>query len=102
MNFKEIKREIELLEINLEYIGDLTKAIESESMRTLTYKIKNVSISGELDVREGWGFLEGEFKQSLRKEIERTNDVNREIAERLGMDLETLLRGTGYEGELEQ
>ena len=102
MNFKEIKREIELLEINLEYIGDLTKAIESESMRTLTYKIKNVSISGELDVREGWGFLEGEFKQSLRKEIERTNDANRVIAERLDMDLETLLRGTGYEGELEQ
>lgn len=101
MNFKEIKREIELLEINLEYIGDLTKAIESESIRTLTYKIKNVSIPGELDVREGWGFLEGEFKQSLRKEIERTDDVNREIAERLGMDLETLLRDTGYEGELE-
>lgn len=102
MNFKEIKREIESLESNLEYIGDLTKAIESESMRTLTYKIKNVSISGELDVREGWGFLEGEFKQSLRKEIERTNDANRGIAERLGMDLETLLRDTGYEGELEQ
>lgn len=101
MNFKEIKREIELLEINLEYIGDLTKAIESESMRTLTYKIKNVSISGELDVREGWGFLEGEFKQSLRKEIERTNDANRGIAERLDMDLETLLRDTGHEGELE-
>ena len=101
MNFKEIKREIESLESNLKYIGDLTKAIESESMLTLTYKIKNVVSSGELDVREGWGFLEGEFKQSLRKEIERTNDANRGIAERLDMDLETLLRGTGYEGELE-
>lgn len=100
MNFKEIKREIESLESNLKYIVDLTKAIESESMRTLTYEIKNVNASGELDVREGWGFLEDEFKQSLRKEIERTNDANRGIAERLGIDLETLLRDTGYEGGL--
>lgn len=102
MNFKEIKREIESLESNLRYIDDLTKAIESESMLTLTYKIKNVVSSGELDIREGWGFLEGEFKQSLRKEIERTNDANRGIAERLGIDLETLLRDTGYEGGLKK
>ena len=101
MNFKEIKRDIESLESNLRYIDDLTKAIESESMLTLTYKIKNVVSSGELDIREGWGFLEGEFKQSLRKEIERTNDANKGIAERLGIDLETLLKDTGYEGGLE-
>ena len=95
MNFEEIKREIKSLENNLKYIEDLTKAIESESMRTLTYKMKNVNSLGEIDIGEGWGFLEGEFKQSLRKEIERTIDANKGIAERLGMNLETLLKGTG-------
>lgn len=99
MNYKEIKREIGLLEGDLKYIVDLTKVIKSESLRTLTYEIKNVRESGELNVGEGWGFLEDEFKQSLRKEIERTKDANKGIAERLGIDLETLLRDTGCEGK---
>lgn len=96
MNYKDIKRQAELLESNLRYIDQLNKAINSESMLTLTYKIKNVVNPGELDVREGWGFLEDEFKQSLRKEIERTNEANEGIAERLGTDLETLLKDTEY------
>ena len=91
MNWKNIKREISLLEDHLEYIKKLNKVINSEDLLTLRYKIENVEQHGLLDLREGWGFIEDEIKEVLKEEIRRTEEAIEGIAERLGTDVETLL-----------
>lgn len=91
MNWKDIKREIDLLEDNLKYIKELNKVINSEDLLTLSYKIKNVEQSGTLDLRGGWGFIEDEIKEVLKEEIRRTEEALEGIAKRLGTDVETLL-----------
>ena len=91
MNWKDIKREIDLLEDNLKYIKELNKVINSEDLLTLNYKIKRVVQPGTLDLRGGWGFIEDEIKEVLKEEIRRTEEALEGIAERLGTDVETLL-----------
>lgn len=91
MNWKEMKREIGLLEDNLDYIRELNKVISSEELCTLSYKIKNVQQHGTLDLREGWGFVESEIKEVLKEEVRRTEEAIEGIAARLGTDVETLL-----------
>lgn len=91
MNWKNIKREISLLEDNLEYIKELNKVINSEDLLTLSYKIKSVEQPGTFDLRGGWEFIEDEIKEVLKEEIRRTEEALEGIAERLGTDVETLL-----------
>ena len=91
MNWKNIKREISLLEDNLKYIKELNKVINSEDLLTLNYKIKRVVQPGTLDLRGGWGFIEDEIKEVLKEEIRRTEEALEGIAKRLGTDVETLL-----------
>lgn len=91
MNWKDMKREISLLEGHLEYIKEVNKVINSEELLTISYKMKNVVQPGTFDLREGWGFLEDEIKEVLKKDIRRTEEAIEGIAERLGTDVETLL-----------
>ena len=91
MNWKDMKREISLLEGHLEYIKELNKVINSEDLRTLSYKIKNVEQHGTLDLSEGWGFIENEIKEVLKEEVRRTEEAIEGVAKRLGTDVETLL-----------
>ena len=87
MNWKNIKREINLLEDHLEYIKELNKTINSEELLTLSYRM-----NGTLDLRNGRGFLEAGIKEVLKKEIRRTEKAIEGIAERLDTDVETLLK----------
>lgn len=88
MNYKEIQKELTLLDNNLRYKKALEEVdgVHSISVTTMTRR------NDRIDTRVGSGKMEEDILSALKKEIIRIDETLNEIADRLNMNLEDLIK----------